>query len=134
MRAKTAKDGAARTAEEVGHHEHRVQPAAGLGTQSVGPRLVGDECGTIAKIEENHARDQAGEAYTARRDKSEGHHDGDCAGRSLVAGTDSIGSRSDLWGRHEAENTDKPESSDSCRTELVGRPRQQVRQLWPKAR
>ena len=67
MCAKASKYGAARPTEEVGHH--RVQPAAGLGTQRVASCLVGDECGTIAKVEQNHADDQAGEVLTARRDK-----------------------------------------------------------------
>ena len=42
MCAKASKYGAARPTEEVGHYEHRVQPAAGLGTQRVDSCLVAD--------------------------------------------------------------------------------------------
>jgi len=70
MCAKASKYGAARPTEKVGHHEHTVFSRLRVsGTQRVDSCLVADECGTIAKVEQNHADDQAGEVLTARRDK-----------------------------------------------------------------
>ena len=57
--------------------------------------------GTIAKVEQNHADDQAREVLTARRDKSEGQGDDDRAGRrDLVASIHTVDRNGDFdrWG------------------------------------
>ena len=56
---------------------------------------------TTAKVEQNHADDQAGEVLTARRDKGEGQGDDDRAGRrDLVASIHTVDRNGDFdrWG------------------------------------